>query len=186
MFSLRTRFLLYVNDISLIVLRMRLSENTLKKLIKGTFLATLLLAAQEGGRPLHEAAWILVGATLTTVVDAYATHLSQRSYGDLRAYGRSLWVGLVEDSPRTFATFPTAVLLGLAAIFHWQHDHRNRDGSVVAGYETLTLNVNVVLLFIYAILAARRSGSTLGGTILFGLMNAFLGWLIVTVELGLE
>jgi hypothetical protein len=31
---------------------MWLSENTLKKLIKGTFLATLL-AAQEGGRPFH-------------------------------------------------------------------------------------------------------------------------------------
>ena len=83
---------------------MWLSENTLKKLIKGTFLATLLLAAQEGGRPFHEAAWILIGATLTTVVDAYATPLSHRSYGDFLAYAHSLWVGLVEDSPRTFAT----------------------------------------------------------------------------------
>ena len=69
---------------------MWLSENTLKKLIKGTFLATLLLAAQEGGRPFHEAAWILIGATLTTVVDAYATHLSHRSYGDFRAYAPAL------------------------------------------------------------------------------------------------
>src|ERR1700749_2858165 len=69
---------------------MWLSENTLKKLIKGTFLATLLLAAQEGGRPFHEAAWILIGATLTTVVDAYATHLSHRSYGDFRAYAQSV------------------------------------------------------------------------------------------------
>ena len=86
---------------------MLLTENVLKKLIKGTFLATLLLAAQEGGKPLNEAAWVLVGATLTTVVDAYATHLSSRSYGNLRAYVRSLWVGLVQDSPRTFASFPT-------------------------------------------------------------------------------
>jgi len=165
---------------------MVLSENTLKKLIKGTFLATLLLAAQEGGRPLHEAAWILLGATLTTVVDAYATHLSHRSYGDVRAYARSLWVGLVEDSPRTFATFPTLVVLGLAAMFHWRHDHHNPDGGVVAGYETLALNINVVLLFLYAILAARRSGSSLRGMILFGLMNAALGWLIVSIELALE
>ena len=165
---------------------MLLSENTLKKLIKGTFLATLLLAAQEGGRPLNEAAWILVGATLTTVVDAYATHLSHRSYGDLRAYAHSLWVGLVEDSPRTFATFPTVVVLVLASIFHWHHDHWNPDGSVSAGYETVALNINVVLLFVYAILAARRSGSTLRGMILFGLMNAALGWLIVTIELALD
>ena len=130
--------------------------------------------------------WILVGATLTTVIDAYATHLSTRSYGNVRAYVRSLWVGLVEDSPRTFASFPTVLLLVCAAIFHWNHDHRNPDGSVVAGYETIVLNVNVVLLFIFAILAAHRSGSSKRGTILFGLTNAFLGWLIVTIELALE
>src|SRR5690242_8209728 len=71
---------------------MFLTATVVKKLIKGTFLATLLLAAQEGGKPLNEAMWILVGATLTTVIDAYATHLSARSYGDLRAYLHSLWV----------------------------------------------------------------------------------------------
>jgi hypothetical protein len=43
-----------------------------------------------------------------------------------------------------------------------------------------------VLLFVYAILAARRSGSSFRGMILFGLMNAVLGWLIVTIELALE
>jgi hypothetical protein len=165
---------------------MWLSENTLKKLIKGTFLATLILAAQEGGRPLNEAAWILVGGTLTTVVDAYATHLSQRSYGDLKAYAHSLWLGLVEDSPRTFATFPTVVVLVLAWLFHWRHDHWNPDGSVTAGYETLALNINVVLLFLYAIFAARRSGSSIRGMIMFGFMNAALGWLIVTIELALD
>jgi hypothetical protein len=162
------------------------TELVLKKLIKGTFLATLLLAAQEGGKPLNEATWILVGATLTTVVDAYATHLSERSYGDVRAYVHSLWVGLVEDSPRTLASLPTVVLLVCAWMFHWGHDHRNPDGSVVAGYETITLNVNVVLLFIFAILAARRSGSSIRGTVMFGLTNAILGWLIVTIELALE
>lgn len=165
---------------------MRLSENALKKLIKGTFLATLLLAAQEGGQPLHEAAWILVGATLTTVVDAYATHLSHRSYATMRAYVGSLWTGIAEDSPRTFASFPTVLLLFCAWMFHWGHDHRNPDGSAVAGYETLVLNVNVVLLFVFAVLAARRSGSSMRGTILFGFMNAALGWLIVTVELALD
>jgi hypothetical protein len=165
---------------------MQLSESVLKKLIKGTFLATLLLAAQEGGRPLQEAAWILVGASLTTVVDAYATHLSSRSYSNMRAYLGSLWVGIVEDSPRTFASVPTVVLLFCAWMFHWSHDHRNPDGTVVAGYETLVLNINVVLLFVLAILAAHRSGSSMRGTILFGFMNAALGWLIVTVELALD
>ncbi len=48
------------------------------------------------------------------------------------------------------------------------------------------MNVNVVLLFIFAVLAAHRIGTSPRGTILFGLMNAVLGWLIVTIELALE
>jgi len=42
------------------------------------------------------------------------------------------------------------------------------------------------LLFVFGILAAYRSGSSRHGTILFALMNATLGWIIVTVELALE
>lgn len=164
---------------------MRLSDHALREFIDGTFLATLLLAAQEGGRPLHEAAWILLGAALTTVADAYATHLSNRDYGNMRAYAGSLLVGILENSPRTFASFPTVALLLCAWMFHWGNDHRNPDGSGVAGYETLVLNVNVVLLFVFGFLAARRSGSSLRGTILFGLTNAALGWLIVAAELAL-
>jgi hypothetical protein len=71
-------------------------------------------------------------------------------------------------------------------MLRWNHDHRNPDGTVTVGYETIGLNVNVVLLFIFSILAAYRSGSSWRGTILFALMNAGLGWLIVTVELALE
>jgi hypothetical protein len=78
------------------------------------------------------------------------------------------------------------VVLVLAWLFHWHNDHWNSDGSVSPGYETLALNINVVLLFIYAFLAARRSGSSIRGMIMFGLMNAVLGWLIVTVELAFD
>ena len=74
----------------------------------------------------------------------------------------------------------------LAAIFHWNHDHRNPDGGVSVGYETIALNINVVLLFVFGILAAHRGGSSLRPTILFGLINAGLGLLIVTIELELE
>jgi hypothetical protein len=59
------------------------------------------------------------------------------------------------------------LILVLAAIFRWNHDHRNPDGSVTVGYETIGLNVNVVLLFIFSILAAYGSGSSWRGTILF-------------------
>jgi hypothetical protein len=51
-----------------------LDDSALRRLIKGTLMATLLLAAQEGGKPMNEAAWVLVGAIVTTAVDAYATH----------------------------------------------------------------------------------------------------------------
>lgn len=163
---------------------MRWSASILKKIVMGAFLATLILATQEGGKPLIEAAWILIGAALATVVDAYANHLSMQSYGDLRAYARSFWESLVEDSPRTLATVPTVLFLCLAWIFHWRHDQRNPDGSVVVGYETVAMNANVALIFLLAILTARTSGSSLRGTALFGLMNAGLGWLIITVEIA--
>jgi hypothetical protein len=172
------------NDLK--VAAMRVSDDALRKLIKGTFLATLLLAAQEGGRPLHEATWILVGAVLTAVVDAYATHMSRRHEDGVPAYFGSLYHGILSNVPRIVGALPTVLILVLAWMFHWNHDHRNPDGSVTVGYETIGLNVNVVLLFIFSILAAYRSGSSWRGTILFALMNAALGWIIVTVELALE
>ena len=165
---------------------MRVSDNALRKLIKGTFLATLLLAAQEGGKPLNEATWILVGAVLTTVVDAYATHMSGHHGGDVAAYFGSLYRGVLGDLPRIAGALPTVLILVLAWAFQWTHDHRNPDGSVTVGYETIGLNVNVVLLFIFSILAAYRSGSSWRGTVVFALMNAALGWVIVSVELALE
>jgi hypothetical protein len=165
---------------------MRVSDNAFRKLIKGTFLATLLLAAQEGGKPVNEATWIFVGAVLTTVVDAYATHMSGRHEGGVPAYFGSLYRGVVNDLARIVGALPTVLILILAGVFHWNHDHRNPDGSLTVGYETIGLNVNVVLLFVFGILAAYRSGSSWRGTILFALMNAALGWIIVTVELALE
>jgi hypothetical protein len=92
----------------------------------------------------------------------------------------------VNDLARIVGALPTVLILILAGVFHWNHDHRNPDGSVTVGYETIGLNVNVVLLFVFGILAAYRSGSSWRGTILFALMNATLGWIIVTVELALE
>jgi hypothetical protein len=92
----------------------------------------------------------------------------------------------VNDLARIVGALPTVLILILAGVFHWNHHHRNPDGSVTVGYETIGLNVNVVLLFVFGILAAYRSGSSWRGTILFALMNATLGWIIVTVELALE
>jgi hypothetical protein len=162
------------------------SEEVVKKLIKGTILATILLAAQEGGKPLNEAAWILAGASLVTFIDAYANQVPGRYESGLRGYLGSLARGVVADSPRALASLPTVLMLVMAATFHWGHDQRHPDGSVTAGYETVVLNVNVVLLFVLGILAAHRGGSSVRATILYGLINAGLGLLIVTIELELE
>ena len=121
-----------------------------------------------------------------TFIDAYANQIPGRYDSGVRGYLRSLRRGLVADSPRAIASLPTVLILVLAAIFHWNHDRRNPDGSVIVGYETVALNINVVLLFVFGILAAHRGGSSLRSTILFGLINAGLGLLIVTIELELE
>ncbi|MDG4665097.1 hypothetical protein [Mycobacterium sp. 236(2023)] len=165
---------------------MKVSNNAFRKLIKGTFLATLLLAAQEGGRPFHEATWILVGAVLTSVVDAYATHMSAPHDDGFGAYFGSLYRGLLNDAARTLGALPTVVLLVIAGTFGWPKDEHHPGGGGTAGYETVILNANVLLLFIFGILAAHRSGSSWRGTLMFALMNAALGWLIVIVELALD
>jgi hypothetical protein len=165
---------------------MRLSEHQLKNLIEGVFLTTILLAAQDAGRPLQEATWILVGVTLVTVADGFAWHLGSYHDGGVRAYLGSLVEGILDCAPRAIAALPTVLILFLAAMFHWRPDQLHPDGSASVGYETVVLNINVVLLFIFGFLAARRSGSSWRGTIIFALINAALGWVIVTIELALE
>jgi hypothetical protein len=57
---------------------------------------------------------------------------------------------------------------------------------MIVGYTTIGLNLNVLLLFILGIVAARRGRFSLRGTLLFAAMNAGLGLLIVVAELALE
>lgn len=163
-----------------------LDDITVKALIKGTIVALLLLAAQEGETPLHEAAWVLIGGILTTVVAAYAAHISSHGEGGFRTYVGGLARSVIEESPRVLAGLPTVILLVLAAIFHWHDDHQNPDGSVAIGYTTILGNVNVVLLFILGIVAARRGGFSLRWTLVIAVVNAALGLLIVTAELKLH
>ena len=64
---------------------MSLGTRALKGFLVGTVVATLLLAAQSGGNPLRDAAWILVGTILTALTEAYGTHVS--SHNNLRGAG---------------------------------------------------------------------------------------------------
>jgi hypothetical protein len=145
-----------------------LNDTTVKALVKGTIVALLLLGAQEGETPLHEAAWVLIGGILTTVVAAYAAHISRHEESGVRTYIAGLARGVVQESPRFFVALPvalpTVILLVLAAIFHWRDDHQDLDGRVTIGYTTILGNLNVVLLFIFGIVAARRGGFSLPWT----------------------
>jgi hypothetical protein len=125
-----------------------LGAGPLKRLLVGTVLATLLLGAQEGGKPWHAACWVIVGAILATLTEAYGTHLSRHRDDRVRDYFRGLVRSVVYESIFVVAALPTVLFLVLAATFHWRDDHQNSNGSWSVGYTTIGLNMNVVLLFI--------------------------------------
>ena len=162
-----------------------LSGSALKGLLVGTVVTTLLLAAEEGARPMREAVWVLVGVTLTTVTEAYGSHLPTHADNRVWGYVAGLARAIAHESPQMLACLPTLTLLLLAAKLGWQDDRRNPDGTVTVGYTTIILNLNVVMLFILGFIAARRGRLSRWWTLLFGLLNAGLGWLIITIELNL-
>ena len=57
---------------------------------------------------------------------------------------------------------------------------------MTVGYTTIALNLNVVLLFVWSTIAARRGGRSMPSAVLFGLLGAGLGLLIIRVELALD
>jgi hypothetical protein len=93
---------------------------------------------------------------------------------------------IVYESIFVVAALPTVLFLVLAATFHWRDDHQNPNGSWSVGYTTVGLNMNVVLLFILGIVAARQGGFGLRWILLFGVFNACLGLAIVNVDLELR
>ena len=162
------------------------SAGALKRLLVGTVLATLLLGAQEGGKPWHAACWIIVGAILATLTEAYGTHLSTHRDERVRDYLRGLARSIAYESIFIVAALPTVLFLVLAAALHRRDDHQNPNGSWSVGYTTIGLNMNVVLLFILGIIAARQGGFGLRWILLFGVFNACLGLAIVNVDLELR
>jgi hypothetical protein len=158
----------------------------LKRLLVGTVLATLLLGAQDGGKPWHAACWVIVGAILATLTEAYGTHLSTHRDDRVRDYLKGLGRSIVYESIFVVAALPTVLFLVLAATFHWPrrppkpqwqlvcrlHDGRPQHERGVAVHPGDCRG------------SPRRLRSAVD--LLFGVFNACLGLAIVNVDLELR
>jgi hypothetical protein len=164
---------------------LNMGPKAVKGFLVGTVVATLLLAAQDGGHPLREAGWVFVGTTLTALTEAYGAHISRHRDQGGPGYVGGLARNVAEVWSEIAACLPTVVLLLAAAVFGWHDDHRNPDGTGSVGYTTVLLNINVVLLFVWSAVAARRGGHSWPQTVLLGLVGFGLGLLIIRIELAL-
>ncbi|MEU6799484.1 hypothetical protein [Streptomyces neyagawaensis] len=79
---------------------------------------------------------------------------------------------LLSEWPLVVATVPTPVLLLVAAWGWWPS----------AGIEYVTFAVNVVLLFVRGLLAARAAGRTWGSGLKIGTVDALLGLTVVVAN----
>lgn len=163
---------------------MKLDSTTLAALLTGTVVTTLLLAAQPSGNPMEQVAWILIGVALSLLTRAYGSHVSTHDAMGGRRYLKGFLRSLADGWPVVVASLPIVAVLLLAAAFEWEDDREHADGSVSPGYTTVALNINVVLLFIWGVVAARLAALSRGWMIVIGLLNAVLGWLIVVVNLA--
>jgi hypothetical protein len=164
----------------------RLDSGTLGALLGGTVVTTLLLAAPGGGHPLQKMTWILCGVASSMLTRGYGAHVSaHEEVGGVRYV-----VGFIQSVagawPVAVAGLPTVLLLLLAAAFDWPDDRVDPGDRVTIGYTTIGLNINVVLLFLLGVMAARRAGLPRVWTVLIGIFNALLGWGIVAVNLALN
>jgi len=144
------------------------------------------LAAQRSGDPLQAATWILIGAALTMLTRGYGLFVSSHEDEGGGRYLIGLARKIVEAWPIVVASLPTVVLLMLAAVFHWPDDREEPGDRITIGYTTIALNLNVLLLFFWGVVSARRSGLSRPWTALVGLANAVLGLLVITVNLALK
>ncbi len=165
---------------------MRLDSTALAGFIAGTILTLLLLCAQSSGDPMHTALWIVLSAALSMLTSGYGMFVASHEdeggaryvAGFVRRVGRG-WPILV-------ASLPTVLLLALAAAFGWPDDHEDPGGRVTIGYTTIVGNLNVLLLFFWGALSARRGGLSGPWTVLVGIGNAVLGALVVTANIALK
>jgi hypothetical protein len=79
---------------------------------------------------------------------------------------------LLSEWPLVVATVPTVVLL-LGAGWSWWPS---------AGIEYVAFTVNVVLLFVWGLLAARAAGRTWGSALKIGMGDALLGLAVVVAN----
>lgn len=165
---------------------MRLDSATLAGFIAGTILTLLLLCAQSSGDPVHTAVWIFTSASLSMLTSGYGMFVASHQEETGVRYVAGFVRAVARGWPILIASLPTVLLLFVAAALSWHDDREDPGGKVTIGYTTILGNLNVLLLFFWGALSARRSGLSGRWAVLVGLGNAILGGFIVTVNLALR
>ena len=117
------------------------------------------------------AQWLLVTAVASALAHGYAHLIALR--GDRTHHGVHAGVRLLlSEWPLVLATAPTLVLL-LGAAWGWWPS---------AGIEYVAFAVNVVLLFVWGLLAARAAGRRWGSALMIGTVDSLLGLTVVVAN----
>ncbi|KDN75529.1 hypothetical protein ABZ568_04655 [Streptomyces olindensis] len=145
--------------------------------VYGAVLASSMVAAlTEQGETAPadrfiSAQWLLITAAASALAHGYAHLIALR--GDRTHHGvRAAVRLLLSEWPLVVATVPTVVLL-LGAGWGWWPS---------AGIEYVAFAVNVVLLFVWGLLAARAAGRTWSSALMIGTVDSLLGLTVVVAN----
>ncbi|GAB0104150.1 hypothetical protein JMUB6875_31240 [Nocardia sp. JMUB6875] len=163
---------------------MQLQANDIYGGVVGTVLASVIVAAMPLGQsPLHSALWVGVSVAIAAITRSYGQHVSTHSIDSQSGFWLDLGRNLLTGIPLVIACVPTILLLVLAHLRQWPDDIVQPDGSVTSGFTTWTMVLNMILLFVWGVLAARSGGYTRWRAAAIGVGNTALGLAVFMVNI---
>ncbi|MCM6777545.1 hypothetical protein NDR87_28640 [Nocardia sp. CDC159] len=155
---------------------MRLQGNDIYGGVVGTIMASVIVAAMPlGESPRNSALWVGISVAIAAITRGYGQHVSTHSAASESGFWADLGRNMLTGIPLVIACLPTVLLLLLAHFLDWPDDIVHPDGSVTIGFTTVTLVVNMALLFGWGLLAARSSGYSAWKAAAIGSGNTVLG-----------
>jgi hypothetical protein len=142
--------------------------------VYGTLLCSGLLATaydQGSAQPFTDALWITMTMATTMVARAYAQHVSTHT-ADAGAFWRPFGNKILDGWPLFTACLPSVFVLLVSGITHW-----GENWYTLAG-----MGLNVGLLFVWGMTAARTGGYRWLSTVLVGCGHATLGVVIAVIS----